>query len=257
MSKATTAERGGRVMSLCSVALAAVGPVIFPKTVLVVVFIIAAIGFIVGIILAIYGKKASTKEQKKQKIKSLAIRKRNKEIDGILDTVETMDNYLYKSLPRAEKKYVAAHPTFNKTPGDLLKTAFSYIRIWLWFHPYILWGNSVNGFERLSEFADERQLGLEEYKGNETYRTLESRLDQKLRLKRVEFRNATYNFVALSYGLNSEILYFSILKDTFIGSPIYAIRTVRRLHKKRPQVVGNMLTILAVKLGQCLEGDGL
>jgi hypothetical protein len=251
MPKAITTQRGGRIMSVCAVALAAVGPAIFPKTILVVVFTIAAVGFTVGIVLSIYGKKAITKEQKKQEIKSLAIRKKNKEIDGILDTVEAMDNHLYSLLPHAKKKHIAAHPNLNKTIGDILQTTFSLARIWLWFHPYILWSNSLHGFERLSEFTDEKQLGLEQYKRDKTYGNLESELDKKLRLKSVGFRNAVYNFVALSYGFNSEILYFSILKETLIGSPLYAARTVRRLNKARPHVMGNMLTNLAVKLQEC------
>jgi hypothetical protein len=42
-------RRGGRIMSACSVALGAVSAAIFPKAILVVVFVIAAVGFIVGI----------------------------------------------------------------------------------------------------------------------------------------------------------------------------------------------------------------
>jgi len=234
-------------MSACSVALAAIGPAIFPKTILVVVFIIAAVGVVVGIALSIYGKKAITKEQEKQEIKSLAIRKESKEINDILDIAEAMDNHVYRLLPHAEKRHLSAHPNLNKTIGDAIRTLGDMCRIWLWFHPYIFWTDIQKGGVRLSEFMDEKQMGLEQCTKDKTYGNLEGKLNQMIRLKTIDFRNAVYGFLRFSYGFNSELLYFRILKKT-LNLPLPTAMIIRRLNNIRGQVVGNALTVLALKL---------
>jgi hypothetical protein len=248
MSKATTAQRGGKIMSICSVALAAVAPVILPKPILVVVFIIAAVGFVIGIVLSIYGRRAVVREQKKQETKSLAIRKENKEINDILDVVEAMDNCLYRLLPRVEKRHLLTHPNLNKTVGDAIKSLGDICRIWLWFHPYIFWTDIQKGGVQLSEFMDEKHLGLEQCTKDKTYSNLESRLTQMIRLKTIDFRNAVYGFLKFSYGFNSELLYFNILKKTVGRLPLPTAMIIRRLNNIRGQVVGNALTVLALKL---------
>jgi hypothetical protein len=252
MSKAVATQRGGRIMSTCAVALAAVGPAIFPKTILVVVFTIAAVGFIVGVVLSIYGKKAITKEQKKQESKSLAIRKGNKEINDILDAVEAMDNRLYRLLPRAETRYLSAHPDLNKTIGDAIRTLGDMCRIWFWFHPYLFWTDIQRGGVRLSESMDERQFGPEKCTRDKIYSNRENALNQMIRLKPIDFRNATYGFLRFSYGFNSEILYFNILKKTF-RLPLPTAMIIRRLNNIRGQVVGNALSVLALKLAEYEE----
>jgi hypothetical protein len=237
-------------MTICFGILSAVLPRYLPDKIGIGVCIGAAIGAIVGIGLWLYGRRLGKQEESEQKIKSLAVRKENKEINNILNTVEAMDNRLYQLLSRAEKKHITMHPNLNKTIGSALTTVWDVCRIWLWYHPYILWANPQNGGERLSEFMDEKQLGLERYTKDKTYSSLESKVNQMLRLKGIEFRNTVYTFIRFSYGYNSELLYFGILKKTLVIVPTPFGMVVRRLNKARQQIVGNMLSALAVKLGE-------
>lgn len=237
-------------MTVCSALFLAFAPTIIPKSLALGVSIGAGAGLLVGVGLVIYSRRLAKKEQKERDAQSLAIRKRNKEINKILNTVEAMDNRLYQLLPHAEKKHLTAHPNLNKTIGSALQSVWDVCRIWLWFHPYILWANPQNGGERLSEFMDEKQLGLERYTKDKTYSSLESEVNQMLRLKGIEFRNTVYTFIRFSYGYNSELLYFGILKKTLVTVPTPFGMVVRRLNKTRQQIVGNLLSALAVKLGE-------
>ena len=235
-------------MTICFGILAAVVPEILPKGIAVGVCIGAAIGAVAGIGLSLYGRKLTSKGQKEQEAKALTIRAENKEINDILDAVEAMDNRLYRLLPHTEKRHLTAHPNLNKTIGSAIRTLGDICRIWLWFHPYILWTDIQNGGVKLSEFMDEKQLGLEQCMKDKTYSNLESKLNQMIRLKAIDFRNAVYGFLRFSYGFNSELLYFNILKKTLGRLPLPTAMIIRRLNNIRGQVVGNALTVLALKL---------
>lgn len=252
MSKAAITQRGGRIMTVCFGILAAVLPNILPRNVAVGVCIGAVAGVGVGIGLVLYGRRLGKKEESVRETKSLAIRKENKEINDILDAVEAMDNRLYRLLPRAEKRYLSAHPSLNKTISDTIRTLGDMCRIWFWFHPYLFWTDIQKGGVRLSEFMDERQFGLEQCIKDKTYSNRESTLNQMIRLKTMGFRNATYGFLRFSYGFNSELLYFNILKKT-LKLPLPTAMIIRRLNNIRGQVVGNALSVLALKLAECGE----
>jgi len=235
-------------MTVCFGILAAVLPNILPKNVAVGVCIGAVAVAGVGIGLVLYGRRLGKKEESARETKSLAIRKENKEINDILDTVEAMDNRIYRLLPHAEKRHLSAHPNLNKTIGSAIRTLGDICRIWLWFHPYIFWTDIQKGGVRLSEFMDEKQLGLEQCTKDKTYSNLEGKLNQMIRLKTIDFRNAVYGFLRFSYGFNSELLYFNILKKTLGRLPLPTAMIIRRLNTIRGQVVGNALTVLALKL---------
>jgi hypothetical protein len=102
---------------------------------------------------------------------------------------------------------------------------------------------------------DEKQLGLRQYTKDKTYSNLESKLNQMIRLKTLDFRNAVYGFLRFSYGLNSELLYFNILKKTLVRLPLPTAMIIRRLNNIRGQVVGNALTVLALKLEEYVGNE--
>jgi hypothetical protein len=212
----------------------------------VVVCIGAVIGAAVGIGLWLHGRRLTSKEQEEQEEKSLAIRKGSKEIDEILNIVEKMDSRLYRLLPDAENQLL------QKPDCDKIFTLFNAIRLRIWFRPRIFRPNAQSGLERLSEFMDEKQMGLEQYTKRTAYINLNGKLNQLLRLKSIEFRNAVYTFVRLSYGLNSELLYFRASK-ALNKLPLFAMMGMRRVENRRQQIMGNMLTLLALKLGEYTE----
>lgn len=236
-------------MTVCLAALAAVLPKYLPDKIAVGVCIVAVIGAVVGIGLWMYGRKLTPKEQKEWETKSLAIRQRSKEIDDILNTVEAMDNRLYAALPEAEKQ-VLEKPNLNKifTLSNMLIIASGFLS--KLFHL-----STQSGLERFSDFMDEKDIGLEQYKKRTAYINLNSKLEKLKRLKSIEFRNEVDKFVRFSCGLNSQLLFFRIFKIVHKNTPLSMAMAIRRTENRRQQGIGNRLTLLALKLGEYTEDE--
>ncbi len=235
-------------MTICFGTLAAIVPEILPMNIAVGICIGAVIGAVVGIGLWLYGRKLASKEQKEQEAKALTIRADNKGINAILDIVEAMDNRLYYLLPKAERRIL------RKPNCRSIFTLGNAIRIRIWFRPHIFRPNVQSGVERLSGFLDEKQVGLESYTTDKVYSELDSKLSQLTRLKNIGFRNAVYTFVRFSYGLNSELLFFRIIKALY-NIPLFATMAIRRVENLRQQGMGNILTTLALKLEEYTENE--
>jgi hypothetical protein len=243
MSKATACKRGGWLMTISFSILGAVLPKYLPDKIGIGVCVFAVIGAIVGIGLWLYGRRLGKREEKEREAQSLAIRKRSKEINDILDTVEAMDNCLYESLPKVERRIL------RKSDCGKIFSLGNTIRIFFWFST-----NPRHGHERVSEFMDEKKAGLEQYAKDDIYSNLDNKLSQLLRLKPIRFRNAVYKFINLFYGFYSVLLYFSILK-ALNTLPLPATMAIRRMKNVRQQGMGNHLTHLALILGEYTENE--
>lgn len=230
-------------MTVCLTTLGAVLPRYLPDKIGIGVCVVAAVGAIAGLGLWLYGRKLGKKEEKEREEKSLAIRERSKEINDILDTVEAMDGYLYKSLPKAERRILR-----QSDCGQIFSVG-NTIRVFFWFFP-----NPRHGHERVSEFIDEERAGLEQYTKDDIYSNLDNKLNQLLRLKPIRFRNEVYKFITFFYGFYSVLLYFSVLK-ALNTLPLPATMAIRRMNNVRKQGMGNHLTRLALKLGEYTENE--
>jgi hypothetical protein len=243
MSKTTAFKWGGWLMTACFTILGAVFPKYLPDKIAIGICVVAVIGAVAGIGLWLHGRKLGKKEEREREAKSLVIRERSNEIDDILDTVEAMDNYLYESLPKAERRIL------RKADCEKIFSVGNTIRVFFWFFT-----NRRHAHERVSEFMDEEKAGLEQYTKDDVYGNLDNKLNQLLRLKPISFRNEVYKFINLFYGFYSVLLYFSILKS-LNTLPLPATMAIRRMNKVRKQGMGNHLTRLALKLGEYTENE--
>jgi hypothetical protein len=237
MSKATTYNWGGRLMTICSAVVLAFSPSILPKGILWLIIIVAGVGFVVGVVLWIYGCKYAVKERS---AKSVVIREQNRDIDDILNTVEAMDNRLYALLPEIERKPLTklrAEKIFN-TSNAL------YIFVTIYFP-------IVKPQELISTLMDDNNIGVASVLKEKIYQELNQKLEKQMRLRNINFRNAVYKHIRFWHTAYNCMLYlrrYKVFKKGRMG--LLNSYALRKLESTHAQGVGNMLVSLALRLAK-------
>lgn len=223
-------------MAACAAIFLAVFPNVLSTAVSWCIIGLTAIGMLIGIIFLIYGKRLPAKERRK----SAVIRKKSKEIDSVLSTVEAIGNHLYNLLPDIERK------PLNKLE---IETIFNTRNILYVFAAMLL--PFLKPQELISTLMDDNNIGVANALESEIYQELNQKLEKQLRLKSINFRNAVYNHIRSWHTMYNFMLYsrrYKKLKKGHVG--LLNSYWLRQLENTYTQGIGNSLTSLALKLAE-------